>query len=607
MSSLILHISDLHISLDKELREERLNEDSYLRIPNNKEKSELFIQEFINRVKEEFPNSQIYLIVTGDITDRGAGIEFNYATKFLSKIIKDLNINKDNVLIIPGDHDVSRKDIESLEYSKENFTQIELNKEKFKNFSSFYEELLNKKFDPNKIIFDQIIFEDKIQLVGINSSYYVNLKNTEGKIDISKFLEELPQIRKKDLKIVICCHHNITSSYENKNSGQWNVDNRIGFISALDQNDIKYIFSGNEHTNACKKTTGDTITVSDAGALSSKKSDAAFKIYELVDDETDIILKNHLFGLQKTGSNDSPYYWEKRTNKFARQPEKFEILLTKPPQLDTNVTDLLAETTVKNSKETETEKEIEISSPEVNIYYNPEFTDVLYDKVKSLNLFHSGHFHWSETSRAHNWIDTSKLIEKKKDLDFTKNAVIDVIEKKKLNDQIDLIIGLGYEGNIISTKAAIKFDKPYAFLPYSYRYDEHHSYENELNFTNKSNDFKNVLIVTDVVNDGRTIRKLIKKRQETFFKNVEKIFIVSLFYTGHSKLNNDILNFNFVKNIQGYKTQSDEEINNLEFYAVKSIMVEKCPYGENFREECLIVKDNLGCVNLFYDESKYIE
>ena len=81
-----------------------------------------------------------------------------------------------------------------------------------------------------------------------------------------------------------------------------------------------------------------------------------------------------------------------------------------------------------------------------------------------------------------------------------------------MSDKI-VIIGLGYEGNIISSKAAIKFNKPYSFLPYSYRHDEHHEYENQLNFDNSNNDYKNILIITDVVNDGRTIRKLIKKRQ----------------------------------------------------------------------------------------------
>ena len=48
---------------------------------------------------------------------------------------------------------------------------------------------------------------------------------------------------------------------------------------------------------------------------------------------------------------------------------------------------------------------------------------------------------------------------------------------------------------ILSSKAAIKFNKPYSFLPYSYRHDEHHEYENQLNFDNSNNDYKNILII----------------------------------------------------------------------------------------------------------------
>jgi hypothetical protein len=128
-----------------------------------------------------------------------------------------------------------------------------------------------------------------------------------------------------------------------------------------------------------------------------------------------------------------------------------------------------------------------------------------------------------------------------------------------------------------------------------------------LNFDNNSQIFKSVLIVTDVVNDGRTIRKLIKKREEEFFSKVEKIYVISLFYTGEFTLNNNILNFDFIKNISEYDLLSDEEVNNIEFYTVKKLKVEKCPYGRNFREECFIYKDELSCVNLFYDEARYLK
>lgn len=604
MNSIILHISDLHVSLEKKVEGERINNDSYLKIPISKESSRHFIDKFIIAAKEECNGKKVYLIITGDITDCGAKLEFDYALIYLNSIIKALKIDRKNILLVPGDHDIDRKAIEALTYSKESYSQDELNESKFKNFGEFYFDFLNKSFDSNKVIFDFLNFENEILLLGINSSHEVDLDKAEGQINIEVFKDELSKIEnEKKLKFIICCHHNVNSSHEDKNRGQWEVNNRLRFLTTLEENGIKYIFSGNEHTSNCKKCHGD-ILVSDSGALSSSGWDSAFKIYEL-DNSENIILRNKIFALQKTGVNDDPYFWDSRTNSKAKQDEYFKISLKNPPPIDENLDELPDEDTRFNNETLAPELRND-RKDESNIYYSEVYTVELYEKVKKLNLYHSGHFHWSETSRAHNWIDVSKLIEDKENLNFVKNAIIDVIENKNLDKEINLIIGLGYEGNIISSKAAIKFNKPYAFLPYSYRHDEHHDHENELNFDNGAKKYKNVLIITDVVNDGRTIRKLINKRQKTFFNNVDKIYVISLFYTGESVLNFDILNYDLIKRIPNYDIENDEEVNNIEFYTVKSLKVEKCPYGKDFRESCLIVKDNLGCVNMFYDDSKYI-
>jgi len=600
MDSIILHISDLHVSLDKKIGGESNPHDSYLDTSTDEEPSILFIDKFISTIKKDFLNFKIYLLITGDTSDRAEIKEFDYAFKFLNRIITELKINKNNVLLIPGDHDLNRRSIENLLEKDENSSFEEVNIAKFENFKNFYFKLLNKKFDPNKIIFDTTLVEDSIRLLGINSCTKLNLTNKFGNIPVQQFETEF-KLTPKTHKFIACFHHNLTSNYENKNDGQWDSDNRQAILNKLLNLGIEYVFTGNEHTNGCKSLFLGEITTSDSGCLSSKKYDATFKVYNVLSSK-DIVLKNNIYSLQETNGNDSKYEWDTRTNSTFKQPEEFIIFKNNPPKLEDEVIEIPQEgislDAVKLNKTKETP---------LNIYSNKEFADVLYDKVKELNLFHSGHFHWSETSRAHNWIDTSKLIENNKDLSFTKNAIIDVIEKKQLEEKIDLIIGLGYEGNIISSKATIKFNKPYAFLPYSYRHDEHHEYENDLNYDNSSGKFKSILIVTDVVNDGRTIRKLIHKRQNTFFKNVDKVYVISLFYTGESKLNNDILNFDFVKNLPNYDFENDEEVNNIEFYTIKSLKVDKCPYGSDFRETCLIVKDGLGCVNLFYDESKYLK
>ncbi|MFC4162840.1 metallophosphoesterase [Epilithonimonas zeae] len=601
MSNIILHISDLHVSLDEKFTGEVKNHDSYLSATEENDSSLLYIERFIDFVKRQIEGKTIYLLITGDITDWGEQTEFEYAEIYLNKIITELNISKENILLIPGDHDLNRRAIENRLAEDPNSQLESINEAKFYNFKNFYNSFLGKEFHPNSVVFENLIIDEKLQLIGINSSYKIDLKQTEGLISIEKFEEEIkPYLLNKELKSVICCHHNVVSVHENKKSGQWKIDNRTRFLNKLQELEINFIFSGNEHTSSLEKHSQSEILISDSGPISSKKNDSAFKIYD-VEIADNITLKNNIYGLIKTGAFDNPYHWEQRNNTLCKQDDEIEIKTTTIPNITEEVTEILSEVNSSNDELTD----VSISVPEENeknIYENQFYTEELYKKVKDLNLFHSGHFHWSETSRAHNWIDISKLIENKENLNFLKNAIIDVLEAKIQPESIDLIIGLGYEGNILATKTAIKFNKPYTFLPYSYRHNEHHYTETELNFNNEEKKFKVVLIITDVVNDGRTIRKLIKKRQNDFFSNVDKVYVISLFYTGDSILNNNILNIDFMKTKTNYDLTTDEEVNNIEFYTVKSLKVEKCPYGKNFRNECFIYKDELNCVNLFYDE-----
>lgn len=604
MNNIILHISDLHVSLKKDFDGKEINIDSYLVAEENDE-SLLFIERFLKFTVNETKHCRIYLLVTGDITNRGEQIEFDFAIRYLKELVKKLSINKEDILLIPGDHDLNRREIKNQIAEDPDSTLENINEAKFANFKKFYKTFLDKDFNPNLIIIDNLIIQDKIQLLGINSAYRIDLQQKEGAISIEKFEEEFKKYNQdKELKNIFCSHHNVVSSHENKKSGQWEVNNRARLLSKLQEKSINFIFSGNEHTSSLEKYGQGEVIISDSGPLTSKNHDTAFKIYE-INITDDIVLTNKIYGLVKSGAFENPYHWEQRNNSHCKQDNTLNIFIKESPKIEDEITEL-----VSGNNTNETLEAIGASQEnkldEINTYYSSTYTDTLYDKVKELNIFHTGHFHWSETSRAHNWIDVSKLIESRDNLNFLKDAIIDVLDTKIKADNIDLIIGLGYEGNILATKSAIKYNKPYSFLPYSYRHHEHHKFENELNFENNTHTFKNILIITDVVNDGRTIRKLIKKREEKFFSKVEKIYVISLFYTGESILNNNILNFNFIKNILNYDLLSDEEVNNIEYYTVKSLKVEKCPYGKNFRDECFIYKDGLSCVNMFYDEKKYL-
>ena len=55
-----------------------------------------------------------------------------------------------------------------------------------------------------------------------------------------------------------------------------------------------------------------------------------------------------------------------------------------------------------------------------------------------------------------------------------------------------------------------------------------------------------------------------------------------------------------------YDWENDyKDVDNIEYYTVAKLKVEKCPYNNsNYKTECLIYKDKLDCVHLFYDEDK---
>jgi orotate phosphoribosyltransferase len=468
-------------------------------------------------------------------------------------------------------------------------------------FSNFYKSIKGTEFNNEALIFDKIDIEDII-LLGINSNSIVDQNGGHGFLPLEKFETELKHYRETypSKELILCLHHNLEGEHEDTHFGQWNKENKKDLVAIFDRYNIKCILNGNEHTPNSKYISGTEIIVSDSGAFSSLNSiEASFKTYEIKIDGNNLYLENSTYGLRKiNGVSESNFgSWVKYSYEDIKSTEIKNFVLRRVPSNKKQdvielPTPLEAEVNTDIKSDTYTDKVV---------YENDAVQNKLYKIIKEKKLFHQGHFHWSETSRAHNWIDIARLLEDKEDLYFINNAVIDVIEKMNLITNIDLIIGLGYEGNIISSKASIKYDIPYTFLPYSYRWKDHNEFENKLNFENEDKRFKKVLLITDVVNDGRTIRKLVGKenREKKFFDNVEQIIVVSLFYTGQEEINNDILNYDKLPSKQ---KEGDEIVNNIEFYTIKHLKVEKCPYGENYKNECFILKDNLHCVHKFYTE-----
>lgn len=599
MNDIIIHISDLHIS-DQNNPIGKANKNTHLITPsanNNKD----FLDIFIDKINELKAN-KISLIITGDISDKGEEKEFDEAEKIISYLTTELKITNSDLLIVPGDHDVHRFSIESeIRANGQISSQEKLNETKFKNFNILYKKFKTNPISSIDLIFDKIIF-DNFALIGINSNFVINQNGGNGFLATEKLDDELKIFKKSypNHEIILCTHHNLQGEYENTYFGQWDETNRKNLIPVLQRNQIKCIFSGNEHTTNSKYLQGTPIILSDCGTFSVKdqiKIKPSFKVYEVISNSNSLVIKNTIYELRPSSgtSGNAIGDWIPITADHLKNKEISPFILKELEIVTDQFTELPDEIPNEQIQNV-------LNKESVNkIYKNPTIQNDLYKIIKDKKLFHQGHFHWSETSRAHNWIDTTRLLEDKEDLYFIKNSIIDVLEKMDLIKNTDLIIGLGYEGNIISSKTSIKHDIPYTYLPYSYRWEDHNDFENKLNFDNSKKKFKQVILITDVVNDGRTIRKLVGKetREKKFFDNVDKIIVVSLFYTGYKEINYNILNFNQL-NIEEQK--GDEVVNNIDYYTIQNLKIEKCPYGENYKEECFILKDNLHCVHKFYTE-----
>lgn len=599
MKKAIIHISDLHVTshLDPDGIQIKSELNSYFNTNLSDETGNSFLQSITDFISKSYSNTELFLIISGDITEAGKKDEFTEASIIIKQFIETLRIDKNNILIVPGDHDVNRIDCSlALDISTDkNKKAFDFHKEKFEKFTDFYNELYSNEqivFDPEKAICANISLTPNSMIIGLNSNFKIGAKSSEGYIDVEKLKIELTEIRKQnsDKHIFAVFHHNMEARYEDKSIGNWDGNNINQVKSILQSEDIRTFFYGNEHISFSIEEDG-ILFQSAVGSLSKKDSTPSFKIYE-IDDTDGFVLNINLFNFQiyKSPKTLSNGYWapidtspqEKKKFVLKNPTSKFKSTLEQVQIVENN----------------------NIESPPIQQIETTKYSTKLFNLVKEKKLFHSGHFHWSETSRARNWIDVTKILNNFNDLVFVKNAILDLVERN-IGENFDFIIGLGIEGNILSTKTSVKYEKPYSFLPYSYRYDDHNDFEKEICFDN-DNKYKSVLIITDVVNDGRTIRKLIHKRAVDFFKTVEKIFVVSLFYTGNdSTPNTAILNLTQDQLTEKGILEKDHPESRISYYFVTAMKVEECPYKENYKTACLLMQNpELGCIHKFYDEDK---
>lgn len=207
-----LHLSDLH---------------SYC----NEIKTKIMRDALIDEV-EELNNEERFnfIIITGDISDKDSG--YDLAEEFILELISRIEIDKEKVFIIPGNHDLNRNIPDDRgDIVKELWESGILDEEKEfnnikslicaqNNFFNTYKNILGREYPKENIHFVEKVIEGA-NIIHLNTSWMCYDSRVEdGKIcvGINSVYKCLEEVNKEDFNIVIG-HHRLEdlNQYERSN------------------------------------------------------------------------------------------------------------------------------------------------------------------------------------------------------------------------------------------------------------------------------------------------------------------------------------------------------------------------------------------------------
>lgn len=597
-----IHISDMHVAERKRsgnVMNPRAGLTNLTAPSQDSDKN--YIEAICKKIKEKYTECEFYLLVSGDIADSAEQAEYDAAKSYLEIITKELNIDNKRMLLVPGNHDINRFDCQTQARNLPDSSDYDCS-DKYNRFAEFYQKLFNKPFPKDEAVVDFLKIEsDLLLFVGINSNFHIGYAGGDGYVNIESLKDKMNEL-KNDYSTytkIALFHHNLYSKYKDNTSalGNFETDNRGRLLTFFQQYGFRCVFSGNEHTVASDQNVknGD-LYYSDAGTLGLKSPIPSFKIYELdKNDKEETIFKIRVCRYINDNNNDAPTgswgWWGDESTDLS------EIVLRAPgakndlPLATDSLPSSPKEASQSFSKSSYSSSNTSLPTNDGNVELTT-FQKELLIIIKKNGLFHQGHFHWGKSSRSHNWIDTVTLLSNNENKKKVLNEIDRYVKDRAID--YDIVIGIGIEGNILSSRLLLK-NKDYTYIPYAYRYGEATKYEKTMHV--HSHCYRNVLIVTDVVFSGNTLKTLLRVEEKDFFENkVEHVDVLSLFYTA-SKVQ--------LEENNGLPEELGDMVDKVTFHYLFHLEVGRCIYkDETYKEECPNYKNHLCDVLKFYNENE---
>lgn len=557
-NSAILFISDIHYTND-ESRSQFCKEDK-----NNyyqKWENYLISLEQRNGIKIK------YLVITGDVVDTAKKVEYNEIENILNKLCTTLKIEKKNVLIIPGNHDINRAKLES--FCDEN--DIDVNKAstlcdvKLQNFIGFYKNFFHvQNLDVNKAILNYIFVEElDVIIAGVNSLVKEShLKRDHvGFVDIQMLKEELEAILKEGKKnIYVATHHSFTHTGNRELATLENAEVVKETLGLLGINTFIY---GHHHTSESKlDIVGDRgeehryIEIGSLGKVLSNDNGASYvnRFSVAICQTNELDLHDYAY---------TAYEWEEVNS--SKYVHKLPINRTCIKEEVGNASDALP---IVSNSEVELEK-----VPVDNDVIICQKANFLIDYLKKDNNYREGHFHWKNGKKTLGWINIEAFLGNVEILSSIKECIMDM-HSQSFRD-VQVVLGYGMEGNIIGSSLMdywIENNVSYHSYPSVHKCDEHIKLEKAL--WNEYGEFQKVLLICDIMPTTTYLDEIIESNEK--LKECSDFYVLSLFY-----------NKNLLKGDS--KDTLDRRIN-IHKFSLAEVNIQICELDE---KECMIYKEQL--------------
>lgn len=521
----------------------------------------------IARIQNEKDVSVKYLVISGDLTETAKRKEYEALKIILEKFCSKFHIARENVLMIPGNHDINRSSLEAF-CDKEDIEDAKASTYhdvKLENYIAFYKDFKGQgSLDAGRAVLDEIaIEEENVRMLGLNSLVKESHLPTDhiGYVDVQRLNEELEKYSEKEEHIFVVTHHSFTDT---GNRELATIKNAETLIEALGFHGINTFIYGHHHTSESKKDVvgqqEDTLRYIEIGSIGKIPQNNKGESYN--NRFTVAVCEDGRFGIYDY--NYTGGEWEERTNKKYLN----ELSVVSPQKKSTK------EEAVKELPRAGAGDNLENQKPQKSKLYTYEKSDFLFEHLKKKGNYREGHFHWKDKKKTLGWINIASFLGNIDILGKIKECIVDVFEQNM--SEIPVVVGYGMEGNIIGSHLIdywVEHDIKYYFYPSVHKESEHIDFEKSL--WNEYHEYNSVLIICDIMFPEEYLIEIMKSN--TKLGACSQVHVLSLF------ANMNLLNC-------GQETILDKDIQR---YTLAELNVPVC---EKEEEKCFVCKENLSKV-----------